>query len=107
MRTSALLPLVFLVGVSTTPGQFNTQTSSDPSMGAQSGAAPDPPAADDPPDLLFPVATLNGSLPSWLRIGGQYRNRLEGPIGIGYTRTRQFYLLDRLPAPGRLPPKDC
>jgi hypothetical protein len=106
MRTNALLPLVLLVGVSTTPGQVNTQTSSDPSTAAQSGAAPDPSAADDPPEWLFPVAKLNESLPSWLRIGGQYRNRLEGPIGIGYTRTRDFYLLDRLRVHVTIQPKE-
>src|ERR1700716_805687 len=78
MRTHPLLMLVLLVGASTTT------------------AAPDPPAADDPPDWLFPVAKLDEALPSWLRIGGQYRNRLEGPAGIGYARISDFYLLDRL-----------
>jgi Alginate export len=78
MRTHTLLMLVLLVGASTTT------------------AAPNPPAADDPPDWLFPVAKLDEALPSWLRIGGQYRNRLEGPAGIGYARISDFYLLDRL-----------
>ena len=78
MRTHTLLMLVLLVGASTTT------------------AAPDPLAADDPPDWLFPVAKLDEALPSWLRIGGQYRNRLEGPAGIGYARISDFYLLDRL-----------
>jgi hypothetical protein len=106
MRTSALLPLVLLVCLSATPGQVNTQTSSDPSTAAQSGAAPDPPTADGRPEWLFPVAKLNESLPGWLRIGGQYRNRLEGPTGIGYTRTRDFYLLDRLRVHVTIQPKE-
>jgi hypothetical protein len=106
MRTDALLPIVLLVSVSAAPGQVNTQTSSDPSKDVQSGAAPDPSAADDPPEWLFPVARLNESLPSWLRIGGQYRGRLEGPSGIGFTRTRDFYLLDRLRVWVTIQPKD-
>ncbi len=96
MRINALLALMFLVGVSITPGRVNAQTGTDSNTAAQSGAAIDPPADDDPLDWLFPVAKLDESLPSWLRIGGEYRNRLEGPTGIGYARTRDFYLLDRL-----------
>src|SRR5216683_6741440 len=106
MKTNALPALVLLVAMSTAPGQVNTQTSSDPSKDAQSGAAPDPSAADDPPDWLFPIAKLNESFPSWLRIGGQYRGRLEGPAGIGFTRTRDFYLLDRLRVHVTIQPKE-
>jgi hypothetical protein len=106
MRTNVLLPLVLLVGVSTTPGQVNTQKSSDPSTAAQSGAAPDPATADDPPEWLFPVAKLDESLPRWLRIGGQYRNRLEGPASIGYAGSRDFYLLDRLRVHMTIQPKE-
>jgi Alginate export len=62
---------------------------------SQHTATPDPPAAHDP-EWLFPVARLDDSLPHWLFIGGQYRNRLEGPMGIGYRGTNDFYLLDRL-----------
>jgi hypothetical protein len=48
------------------------------------------------PSWLFPVAKLDESLPSWLRIGGDYRGRLEGPIGIKFAGTDDSYLLDRL-----------
>ena len=41
------------------------------------------------------MAKLNQALPGWLRLGGQYRDRLEGPAGIGYTGTKDFYVLDR------------
>jgi hypothetical protein len=106
MRTRALLPLVLLVGVSTAPGQVSTQTSSDPGKNAQSSAVPDPSADDELQEWLFPVTKLNEHLPSWLRIGGQYRNRLEGPTGIGYTRTNDFYLLSRLRVHVKIQPKD-
>jgi len=60
-------------------------------------AHPSAPAADpDSPSWLFPIDKLNESLPSWLRFGGEYRDRLEGPIGIGFRGTNDFYLLDRL-----------
>jgi hypothetical protein len=95
MRTKALLSvLLFWIGVGATPRRVNAQTS--PSTPAQFSAAPDPNAADDSPDWLFPVANLDEILPGWLRIGGEYRNRLERPTGIGYARSRDFYLLDRL-----------
>ena len=106
MRTNTILPLVLLVGLSTVAGQVNTQTSSDAGTAAQRDVAPDPLPGDDPPEWLFPVAELDESLPSWLRIGGQYRGRLEGPSGISYTRTRDFYLLDRLRVWLTIQPKD-
>jgi hypothetical protein len=106
MRINALPALVLLVGASITSGPINAQTSSDSNTGAQSGAAPDPTAADDPQEWLFPIVELNEHLPGWLRIGGQYRNRLEGPTGIGYTRSRDFYLLDRLRVWVNVQPKE-
>ena len=106
MRVNALLALMLWMGVSVTPERVNAQTSTDSSTSGQSSAALEPSAADDPLEWLFPVAKLNESLPSWLRIGGQYRNRVEGPAGIGYTRTRDFYLLDRLRVHVKIQPKD-
>ncbi len=106
MRVNALLALMLWVGVSITPGRVNAQTSTGSSTTGQSSVAPDPSPGDDPPEWLFPVAELDESLPSWLRIGGQYRGRLEGPSGIGYTRTRDFYLLDRLRVWVTIQPKD-
>ena len=104
MRTYILLILVLLLGASLAPGQLNAQEYeevSDSTMGSRPNAAPNAapaPAAPahDPPAWLFPIARLDDTLPKWLFIGGQYRNRLEGPIGIGYTGTNDFYLLDRL-----------
>jgi hypothetical protein len=69
------------VGVSVTPERVNAQTGTDSSTSGQSSAAPDPSAVDDP-EGLFPVAKLNESLPGWLRIGGRYRNRVEGPTWL-------------------------
>ena len=93
MRRYPLL-LALVIGVCTTPGLVNAQMTSDSSTTSQSDS--DPNAPKDPADWLFPVAKLDESLPRWLRFGGQYRNRLEGPTGIGYKGTNDFYLLDRL-----------
>jgi len=105
MRTTERLMLALLVSMSTTPALVDAQTSSDPKAAAQSSAAPDPNANDDSPDWLFPIAELNKHLPSWLRFGGQYRNRFEGPMGIGLTGTDDYYLLDRLRAWVNIQPK--
>jgi hypothetical protein len=71
-----------------------------------SETASDTAATDDLLDWLFPVTQLNQSLPAWLRIGGQYRSRLEGPTGIGFARTKDFYLLDRLRVHVAIQPND-
>src|SRR6201997_5185630 len=74
-----------------------------------SSAAPapsDPVRADDSLDWLFPVHKLNRSLPSWFRIGGEYRGRLEGPTGIGFASTNDFYFLDRLRVKVGIKPKE-
>ena len=105
MRVNAPLVMVLLVSMSITPGAINAQTSTDSST-AQSSGAPDSVAADDRPEWLFPVTELNERLPKWLRIGGQYRNRLESPSGIGYARTRDFYLLDRLRVHATIQPNE-
>jgi hypothetical protein len=104
MRTNALLALVLLVGLSITPGWVNAQTSSDSTT--PSSAARDPSTAADTPVWLFPVVELNDHLPGWLRLGGEYRNRVEGPSGIGYTGTRDFYLLNRLRVWVNIQPKE-
>jgi hypothetical protein len=87
--------LILLVGASTGTGRVHAQ---------ETTAAPNPPA-DEPPDWLFPVAKLDETLPSWLRIGGQYRNRLEGPAGIGFAKVSDFYLLDRLRVKATIQPE--
>src|ERR1700730_4193304 len=82
--------ILLLLGVSMLPALVQAQTNPQ-SNPASSQAA----ANSDPASWLFPVAKLDEVLPKWLHIGGQYRDRLEGPIGIGYTGTNDFYLLDR------------
>jgi Alginate export len=106
MRTYGLLMLVLLVGASGAPGRVNAQAAADSSANRPPAAAPDPPARDNGPEWLFPVEQLDERLPSWLRIGGEYRDRLEGPIGIGYTGTNDFYLLDRLRVQVTIQPKE-
>ena len=113
MRTY-LLMLVLLAGASTARGQVSAQGASDPSVpqeasdsttGTQSSYASDLTASRESPSWLFPITELDKRLPSWIRIGGQYRDRLEGPTGIGFTGTNDFYLLDRLRVRAVIQPK--
>jgi hypothetical protein len=83
--------LVVLLGVT---AAVNAQEPSDSSVGHGPGASPNPPG--DPPDWLFPIDNLDRHLPSWIHIGGQFRNRLEDASGIGYTINSDVYLLQRL-----------
>jgi len=109
-----LLMLVLSAGASTARGQVSAQGASDPSVaqeasdsttGTQSNYGSDLTARHESPSWLFPITELDKRLPSWIRIGGQYRNRLEGPIGIGFTGTNDFYLLDRLRVRAVIQPK--
>src|SRR5579864_7553244 len=98
MRRCIVVILLFVSCVAAL--QINAQTfpglNVDSASIANSAASapPDPAGADDSMDWLFPVHKLNRSLPSWFRIGGEYRGRLEGPTGIGFASTNDFYFLD-------------
>ena len=81
-------------------------TDSGSSSNSSSAGATDPAGADDSPDWLFPVAKLDRSLPGWFHLGGEYRGRLEGPTGIGFTSANDFYFLDRLRVNLGIQPKE-
>ncbi len=101
MRTHTSLLLAFFLGICMLAHRAQAQTN------PKSNPAPSPPAVDsDHPSWLFPIAKLDESLPSWLHIGGEYRDRLEGPIGIGFRGTNDFYLLDRFRLKVAIQPKD-
>ena len=101
IRTNLWLLLILLLCI----GVFSERASAQ--TGSNSGGQSSPPAADqDSPSWLFPVAKLDESLPKWLHLGGEYRARLEGPIGIGFTGTNDFYLLERLRVKIVIQPKD-
>jgi Alginate export len=101
MRMHASLRLILLLGASILPARANAQANT------QSNPASSPSAADsDSSSWVFPIEKLDEALPSWLHIGGEYRNRLEGPIGIGYQRANDFYLLDRLRVNVAIQPTD-
>src|SRR5260370_31248892 len=101
MRMPASLPLILLLGASILPERAHAQANT------QSNSAPSPSAAvSDSSSWLFPIEKLDEALPSWLHIGGEYRDRLEGPIGIGYQGTNDFYLLDRFRLIVAIHPKD-
>jgi hypothetical protein len=91
MRTHRSVLLALLLSTSLFPNRTHGQTNPTPNP-EPSAAAAEP----DAPSWLFPVAKLDESLPKWLHIGGEYRDRLEGPTGIGFTTTNDFYVLDRL-----------
>src|SRR5947207_2246078 len=38
----------------------------------------------NPNGWLFPITTLNESLPSWIQFGAQFRDRAESQGGLGY-----------------------
>ena len=82
--------------------RINAQTVPDVNVDSGSSTnsatpAPSDLAADDySPDWLFPINKLDRSLPSWFHIGGEFRGRLEGQMGIGFTSKDDFYYLDRL-----------
>jgi len=100
-KTKFSLLLILILGIGAFSERAGAQT------GSNSGGQSSPPAADsDSPSWLFPVAKLDESLPSWLHIGGEYRARLEGPIGIGYTGTNDFYMLNRFRLNVAIRPKD-
>jgi hypothetical protein len=78
------------------------QAQTDP----KSSLAPSQPVNSDPPSWLFPIDKLDESLPKWLRLGGEYRLRPEGQVGIGFARANDSYLLDRLRLNIAIQPKD-
>ena len=100
MRRCIVLVLLFSscmarqrINAQTVP-QLNADSGSRVNSGAP---APFSPAgSDDSLNWLFPIHQINRRLPNWFRIGGEFRGRLEGPTGIGYASTNDFYLLDRL-----------
>ena len=89
IHTSVLLALFLTMGV--VPGRAQAQTSPD------SNSAANPSAVDSySPSWLFPIEELDESLPTWLHLGGEYRDRFEGPTGIGFAAKNDTYVLNRL-----------
>src|SRR5712671_4269708 len=99
MRTNISLLLAFFLVISMFPVRAQAQTNPN------SSAAHNP-SESDHPSWLFPVAKLDEVLPRWFHIGGEYRDRLEGPLGTGFANTSDFYVLDRLRVKIRIEPKD-
>ncbi len=55
-------------------------------------------ATDDAsaPSWMMPLRTLDGQLPPWIQLGGEYRSRIEGAEGRNFTRSSDTYLLSQL-----------
>jgi hypothetical protein len=50
----------------------------------------------NPDGWLFPITTLDESLPSWIQFGGQFRNRVESQDGLGFRSVDDVYDLTQL-----------
>jgi hypothetical protein len=102
-----IVPVLLLISC-TVWQRVNAQTVPDlnADSGSSAAGATHTTGDDDSPDWLFPVSKLNRSLPSWFRVGGEFRGRLEGPTGIGFTGTQDFYYLDRLRVKLGIKPKE-
>lgn len=50
----------------------------------------------NPDGWLFPITKLNEYLPNWIKFGGQFRDRMESPDGIGYGPVHDTYDLTQL-----------
>ena len=50
----------------------------------------------NPDGWLFPITQLDRSLPSWLQFGGQFRDRVEGQLGLAYNPVNDGYDLTQL-----------
>jgi hypothetical protein len=50
----------------------------------------------DPDGWLFPITRLNQLLPRWIQFGGQFRDRAEGQLGLGYASVDDGYDLTQL-----------
>ena len=101
MRTHRSMLFAVFLGISVLSGRAQAQTSPD------SNPASSPSAVDSySPTWLFPIEKLDESSPTWLRIGGEYRDRFEGPTGIGYAPTDDSYVLDRLRVTVEIQPEE-
>src|SRR5688500_787567 len=70
----------------------------DPSFAQQAAPQQTPaPAAQAPPVARVPVLNrANEALPAWLRVRGEFRERMEGFDGLGFTEARDdLYWLSR------------
>jgi hypothetical protein len=54
------------------------------------------PDAENAAGWLFPTTNLNQLLPSWIQLGGQFRNRAESMDGLGYQNVDDVYNLTQL-----------
>jgi hypothetical protein len=100
-HSTLLLALALFLRISMLPDRAQAQTNPKPNPGPGS-----PAANSDPPSWLFPIEKLDEVLPWWFHIGGEYRDRIEGPIGTGFADTSDFYLLDRFRLKLAIQPKD-
>ena len=116
---ACLLTLVLIVGSSSARGQAAAQPAPAPGAAQKTSEVPPWEQPDSTtgtesryasdltatPSWWFPMTELDKRLPSWIRIGGNYRDRVEGQVGIGFTGTADYYLLSRLRVRALIQPK--
>jgi hypothetical protein len=84
----------------------DVKANSESSANSTDPAPSDQAAKDDSLNWLFPINTLDRALPSWFHIGGEFRGRFEGAMGIGFKSTDDFYYLYRLRVNVSIKPKN-
>ena len=98
-----LIVLVLSTGVLCERSAAQTQSAAHAS--AQAGPAQRTVPDRTAPSWLSPVDKLNSILPGWLLIGGEYRDRFENPVGVGFTSSHDSYVLDRLRVNATIQPR--
>jgi hypothetical protein len=92
MRSFAILPLIAVFGMA----RADAQTTSDQTQDTeQATKVQSTDTGNKHPSWLFPMEDVNRTLPESLRFGGEYRSRVEGRYGIGFTANKDLYLLSR------------
>jgi len=101
--------VVFLIGLAFFCGVVaeaqERQTAPDSTTGTQESYESNLAASRESPSRLFPITELDKRLPSWIMIGGEYRDRFEGPQDIGFNGTNDYYLLNRFRLRAVIQPK--
>ena len=94
MRAFSVLVLIWACGID---AAFSQPAAGDQTQPRDAASISDSGAGrSGPAGWFFPVEDFDEMLPPWLRLGGEYRSRLESADGMKYTRTRDLYLLSRL-----------
>jgi hypothetical protein len=100
METGSLWRLYILSAVTLASAAAQSQTSTEPfqpdTPGGSHAATDLRVPGPDPDGWLFPITRLDELLPHWIQFGGQFRDRVEGQLGLGYAGVDDGYDLTQL-----------